>query len=63
MLSTKWGISKIALNYYYSKDDCKELEKEIFINLHKTVLEGFDAVKKLVGEYIKKHWKEEDGNC
>ena len=39
----------------------EELEKEIFNNLHKTVLEGFDSVKKLIREYITKNWKEEDG--
>jgi len=39
----------------------EELEKEIFANIHKTIVEGFDAVKKLVGEHIKKNWTEEDG--
>jgi len=39
----------------------EDLTKEIFENLHKTVLEGFDAVKKLVGDDIKKNWTEEDG--
>ena len=34
---------------------------EIFANLHKTVLEGFDAVKTLVGNYVEKNWTEEDG--
>ena len=38
-----------------------ELTKKIFENLHKTVLEGFDAVKELIKEYITKNWKEEDG--
>ena len=39
----------------------EELTKEIFTNIHKTVLEGFDSVKKLIREYITKNWKEEDG--
>ena len=39
----------------------EELTKLIFTNLHKTVLEGFDSVKKLIREYITKNWKEEDG--
>ena len=41
------------------KDD--ELEIEIFNHLHETVLAGFDAVKKLVGDYVKDNWSEEDG--
>ena len=39
----------------------EELTKQIFINLHKTVLEGFESVKKLIKENITKNWKEEDG--
>jgi len=39
----------------------EELTKEIFANLHKTVLEGFESVKVLIREYITKNWKEEDG--
>ncbi|MBQ2872970.1 MAG: PolC-type DNA polymerase III [Bacilli bacterium] len=39
----------------------EELEKLIFTNLHKTVLEGFDSVKTLIREYVTKNWKEEDG--
>ena len=39
----------------------EELTKQIFINLHKTVLEGFESVKKLIREYITNNWKEEDG--
>ena len=44
-------------------DNIKEEEfiKEIFTNLHKTVLEGFDSVKELIKENITKNWKEEDG--
>ncbi|MGN1342288.1 MAG: PolC-type DNA polymerase III [Bacilli bacterium] len=38
-----------------------ELEKQIFANIHKTVVNGFDAVKELIQDYIKKNWKEEDG--
>ena len=37
------------------------LEKEIFTNLHKTVVEGFEAVKELIRNFIRKNWKEEDG--
>ena len=39
----------------------EELEKEIFLHVHETVLSGFDCVKELVGNYIKDNWKEEDG--
>ncbi len=39
----------------------QELEKEIFDNLHDTLLKGFDEVKILVRDYVTKHWKEEDG--
>lgn len=39
----------------------KELENEIFTNLHKTVLSGFDEVKTLVGNYVKKHTPPEEG--
>ena len=39
----------------------EELEKEIFTNLHQTVLEGFDSVKEIIKEYITKNWNEEDG--
>ena len=39
----------------------EELTKQIFINLHKTVLEGFESVKKLIRENITRNWKEEDG--
>ena len=39
----------------------EEKEIEIFNNLHKTVIEGFDAVKKLVGAFVVKKWTEEDG--
>lgn len=36
-------------------------ENEIFRRLHETLLKGFDEVKKVVGEHIKKHWNTEDG--
>ena len=39
----------------------EELTEQIFSNLHKTVLEGFDSVKILIKERITKNWKEEDG--
>ncbi len=38
-----------------------ELTKMIFNSLHKTVLEGFDAVKTLISNYIKEKWQDEDG--
>ena len=38
-----------------------ELEKEIFKNLHETIIKGFDEVKDLVGTYVKNNWTEEDG--
>ena len=39
----------------------EDLEKEVFKNLHETVVKGFDEVKSLVGEYVKNNWTEEDG--
>ena len=30
-------------------------------NIHNTLVEGFDSVKELIREYVKKNWKEEDG--
>jgi len=39
----------------------EELTKQIFTNLHKTVLEGFDSVKSLIRENVTKKWTEEDG--
>ena len=39
----------------------EELTEQVFANLHKTVLEGFDSVKTLIKERITKNWKEEDG--
>ena len=39
----------------------EELTKKIFTNLHQTVLDGFDSVKKLIREYVTKNWREEDG--
>ena len=45
----------------YSDLSTSELEEKLFENLHKTLVEGFDCVKSLVKEYVKKHWSEEDG--
>ncbi len=39
----------------------EELESTVFNNLHNTVIEGFDSVKQLIGEYVEKKWTEEDG--
>ena len=39
----------------------KELEEEIFKNIHKVILEGFDSVKKLLRNNIKDRWTDEDG--
>ena len=39
----------------------EELENAVFNNLHNTVIEGFDSVKQLIGEYVEKKWTEEDG--
>ena len=35
---------------------------EIFKNIHNTLIAGFDAVKELIREYIKKNWNIEDGD-
>ena len=39
----------------------EEITKLTFDYLHQTILHGFDRVKELIGEYITKNWKEEDG--
>ena len=39
----------------------KELESDIFKNVHNTVFEGFDAVKSLIKEHLKEKWTNEDG--
>jgi len=38
-----------------------ELENEIYSRVHKVILEGFDSVKEMLKDYIKKNWTEEDG--
>ena len=38
-----------------------ELDSKLFENLHNTLVNGFDEVKMLVSDYVKKHWSEEDG--
>ena len=52
---------KEKLNEEFPKISEEELIEKIFANLHKTVLEGFDSVKELIREYVKKNWCEEDG--
>ena len=39
----------------------EDLVNETFKNLHSTILEGFNKVKELLSDYVKKNWKEEDG--
>jgi DNA polymerase-3 subunit alpha (Gram-positive type) len=55
----------IVHKIYEEKVDPKlsdeEKEKEIFTNVHNIVISGFDAVKELVGNYVKEKWTEEDG--
>ena len=41
----------------------KEFNDKLFENLHNTLISGYDTVKNLVSEYVKKHWSEEDGEC
>ena len=38
-----------------------DLSKETFKRLHDVILDGFDAVKELLGIYFKENWSEEDG--
>ena len=38
----------------------EELINETFSNLHKTILEGFDSVKKLLKDYFTNHWEAEE---
>ncbi len=53
-----WG-ERVKKDKPKLKEDA--LETEIFNHLHETVLAGFDAVKKLVGDYVKDTWTSEDG--
>lgn len=39
----------------------EEFNKEVFKKVHDTVSSGFDKVKEEMTKYIKKNWKEEDG--
>lgn len=40
-----------------------EVENEAFTNLHSTLVEGKDAVKKFLKDYFVAHWNEEDGEA
>ncbi len=52
-------------NLKKEKPDLEEntLVKETFLNLHKVIVEGLDSVKKLLSNYFKENWNEEDGEC
>ncbi|MBQ9071534.1 MAG: PolC-type DNA polymerase III [Bacilli bacterium] len=39
----------------------KELEKLVFPKMHEIILKGFDNVKEVLKEYLKKNWTEDDG--
>ena len=39
----------------------EELDKEIFSRMHEIILGGFENVKEVLKEYLKKNWTEEDG--
>ena len=39
----------------------EDLEEEIFKNIHRVIIEGFDSVKELLRNHIKNKWSEEDG--
>ena len=41
--------------------DDNELETKLFENIHNTLINGFDAVKDLVSEYVRKNWCDDDG--
>ena len=56
----------IVYKIWYEKlNDGKKTEEEIldevFLNVHETVLSGYDNVHDLVVNYIKANWSEEDG--
>ena len=40
--------------------ELKDLEDEIFINVHETIVAGFDKVKELLKEYLKDNWDSEE---
>ena len=39
----------------------EEFQKEIFSKIHETIISGFDTVKKVLNDYVKSKWTEEDG--
>ena len=39
----------------------EEIEKETYTMLHKTIVDGFDAVKEFLSNYFKDNWSEDDG--
>ena len=45
----------------HPKTKSEKLEAEIFDKIHETILKGFDDVKKLISDYIKENWQDEDG--
>ena len=39
----------------------EELDDTVYSKIHNIILEGFDSVKKMLKEYIKKKWTDDDG--
>ena len=52
---------KEKISEEHPKYSAEKLEDEVFDNLYKTLISGYDEVKKVITEYVIKHWKEEDG--
>ena len=52
--------------YQNAKENNPDLDEDkiiklTFENLHQIILQGFEKVKELIGEYVVKNWHEEDG--
>ena len=43
-----------------NSDDDSEKEKEVYQKIHETIISGYDSVNKLVVDYIKDNWDEEE---
>ena len=47
--------------YNLEKDNENIKDEDVYLNVHNIILEGFDEVKKLIKEYLKENWNEDDG--
>lgn len=43
--------------------DKQEFDKEVYLMVHDSINKGFDYVNKMLSDYTKENWSEEDGEC